>query len=412
MVSEQLPLPELVHVMSSYLLLRNNKESGPFTLEEIKAMTLKAYDLIWVVGKSAAWRYPGEIADLMAFAPPVPEQLTDVYSKRQDSRKGDPDGPIPDSGTTKKPETVNRVVRENNGLRITPSRSIYVNLPAEKKPSIKTRDRIQFEPDLPVAVNPEPVYDYSDLYKKHSSSSAIISTKILWISTIALLFGAGILTGLFISDRIKFFSVAEKPTQKEELIQGNSQKEKGQQNQSVGHSVNDIENTNTRKDSAKTIRSIPGKMATTPQKRVIKTDIDKKDSLVSPSGLLSTFTSNDSLKQSEIPKSDPLFQKIKAHPENFVDLVTGRYSTGVFGGISSFPVTLTNNSPLKLDLVVVHIDYIQNNEKIFKTESLSFNDLEPGETVTLKAPKSTRGVRINTRIQIVNSRLLDLSSSH
>ena len=68
--------------MSSYLLLRNNKESGPFTIEEIQGMSLKAYDLIWVVGKSAAWRYPGEIQELKSFAPPVPEQLTDLPSEK------------------------------------------------------------------------------------------------------------------------------------------------------------------------------------------------------------------------------------------------------------------------------------------------------------------------------------------
>ena len=65
-----------------------------------------------------------------------------------------------------------------------------------------------------------------------------------------------------------------------------------------------------------------------------------------------------------------------------------------------------------MDLVVVHIDYIQNNQKIFKTESLSLNDLEPGETVTLRAPKSPRGVKVVTRIQVVNSRQLNLSLFH
>ena len=68
--------------MSSYLLLRNNKETGPFTIEEIKGMSLKPYDLLWVVGKSAAWRYPGEINELKSFAPPVPEQIVDSYSKK------------------------------------------------------------------------------------------------------------------------------------------------------------------------------------------------------------------------------------------------------------------------------------------------------------------------------------------
>ena len=65
-----------------------------------------------------------------------------------------------------------------------------------------------------------------------------------------------------------------------------------------------------------------------------------------------------------------------------------------------------------MDLVTVNIDYIQNNEKIFKTERISFNDLEAGETVTIKAPKSPRGVKVSTRIHVIVSRQIDLSYSN
>jgi hypothetical protein len=126
--------------------------------------------------------------------------------------------------------------------------------------------------------------------------------------------------------------------------------------------------------------------------------------------VLSPTLLQDSLKQSSLPKTDLLIQQIRAHPENYVSLQAGRYSTGVFGGISSFPITLTNNSQVMLDLVV-DVDYIQNNEKIFKTESLSFNNLEPGESVTLKAPKSPRGVRISTHIHVLNSQMADPAPS-
>src|SRR6185437_1647443 len=68
--------------MSTYLLLRNNKESGPFTMDEIRRMSLKAYDLVWVEGKSAAWRYPGEIPEFTSFAPQVPEQPFDRFNKK------------------------------------------------------------------------------------------------------------------------------------------------------------------------------------------------------------------------------------------------------------------------------------------------------------------------------------------
>ena len=50
--------------MNTYLLLRDNKKSGPFTADELRTMGLKPYDLVWLEGKSAAWRYPGEIDEL------------------------------------------------------------------------------------------------------------------------------------------------------------------------------------------------------------------------------------------------------------------------------------------------------------------------------------------------------------
>jgi hypothetical protein len=50
--------------MKSYLLLRDNRESGPYTLQEIISQKLRPKDLIWVEGHSAAWKYPGEIPEL------------------------------------------------------------------------------------------------------------------------------------------------------------------------------------------------------------------------------------------------------------------------------------------------------------------------------------------------------------
>ena len=47
--------------MKKYLLLRNNKQTGPHTFDELMEMGLKPHDLVWVEGKSASWRYPSEM---------------------------------------------------------------------------------------------------------------------------------------------------------------------------------------------------------------------------------------------------------------------------------------------------------------------------------------------------------------
>ena len=44
-----------------YLLLRNNMQSGPFTIGELLQQQLKPSDMIWIEGKSSAWTYLSEL---------------------------------------------------------------------------------------------------------------------------------------------------------------------------------------------------------------------------------------------------------------------------------------------------------------------------------------------------------------
>lgn len=47
-----------------YLLLRQNQQTGPFSLDELLRFHLTPYDLIWIEGRSAGWYYPQEIEAL------------------------------------------------------------------------------------------------------------------------------------------------------------------------------------------------------------------------------------------------------------------------------------------------------------------------------------------------------------
>lgn len=68
-----------------YRLLRNNKESGPFTALQLKDMGLKPYDLLWTEGRGAAWQYASEINELKDFAPVVEEQPFERFNKRKET---------------------------------------------------------------------------------------------------------------------------------------------------------------------------------------------------------------------------------------------------------------------------------------------------------------------------------------
>jgi hypothetical protein len=396
--------------MSSYLLLRNNQESGPFSLEDLKSMPLKAYDLIWVVGKSAAWRYPGELPEFKSFAPVMPEQAMDVYREMPGS-----ESPVPEVNNAKKPEMSRTGTAEYSVQRRESGRSVYVNLPADKKLPFSSSPRVLDNSVFPVADKANPNHDFSDLNKKTVSRAARISGKLVWIGTVLLLFSTGMLAGLYISDRRKIFSEDENHPQKNPPVrQTNGSGKKEMLNSiSVSNTENRVQKeSGTMNDSARIADQNVKKISAAARKKPPKTNQEKKDSAGIQTAVTPSVNLIDSVKQNAIARAEMLSQKIKAHPENYVSLVTGRYSTGIFGGISSFPITVTNNSEVRMDLVIINVDYIQNNEKIFKTESISLNNLEPGEAVTIKAPKSPRGVKIATRIHLLNSRQIDLSYSN
>ena len=85
--------------MKPYRLLRNNKETGPYSAEELITMGLQAYDLVWLDGKSAAWRYPCEIPALKPYAPEAEDMAANFWKPASQQKSK----PAPVKTDTEKP---------------------------------------------------------------------------------------------------------------------------------------------------------------------------------------------------------------------------------------------------------------------------------------------------------------------
>ena len=83
--------------MKKYLLLRNNKQTGPHSYDELLEMGLKSQDLIWIEGKSASWRYPGEFDEFKTHPSFLKEQTPDhsFQEYQNDTVLLRPEGNIP-----------------------------------------------------------------------------------------------------------------------------------------------------------------------------------------------------------------------------------------------------------------------------------------------------------------------------
>ena len=97
--------------MATYLLLRNNKEEGPLSLQHLIQLGLKPYDLVWVQGKSAAWRYPSEIPELKPYAAAVEEQPFDRFYKKPGATKETVETVVP-AEPVKQPAAIRQVEPE------------------------------------------------------------------------------------------------------------------------------------------------------------------------------------------------------------------------------------------------------------------------------------------------------------
>lgn len=53
--------------MKTYLLLRDNVETGPYTRDSLTQTGLRAFDLIWTIDESIVWKYPSEITEFKQF---------------------------------------------------------------------------------------------------------------------------------------------------------------------------------------------------------------------------------------------------------------------------------------------------------------------------------------------------------
>lgn len=128
-------------------------------------------------------------------------------------------------------------------------------------------------------------------------------------------------------------------------------------------------------------------------------------------------------EQSTIPNNSDLDEEVmsvledptKQYRENWMEYVTtgnNQYLYSDFGGISQLEINVNNNSPYKLVEVIVLVSYIKVNGDIFKNETLSFSDIEPNTQVTLSAPDSPRGMRIEHSIMNLKSSEMGVHFPH
>ena len=453
----------------TYRLLRDNKESGPFSEEEMIAKGFKPYDLIWVEGKSAGWRYPSEIPVFKSFAPVVEEQPYDRFYKKQPPQKlFSEERHTHNSYTPYQAKSNDAYYAQQPAMPSTrvaplpdytappsvhklPGRHIHVTLPSgntvnlstlaarreynppkdsvaiHKIPAtddtkqtgfsepiyqtarLVTADPVQTDTAAPLGTgyNMQPVYGRQPVT---GWSWSLVAAACIGIATMV---GLGIMIGLSINrdkhDRAfnEALSVKSGVTQPQA---GSNAKQK--------IPANTADETTTAANETLSSNTPAGKEQV--QKDLVQNAVIKRAIVPDNNELkeIKKLLEEKAASQKAAPlttRDEPVL-RIKTSPvlinvEKNLSLTLNDFKTGAFGGISGLKCTLFNGSKYPLESVEAEVDYVQANNKVYKTEKILFRDIAAGAQATADAPASSRGVKITTRIIKVNPKETPLANT-
>jgi len=90
----------------------------------------------------------------------------------------------------------------------------------------------------------------------------------------------------------------------------------------------------------------------------------------------------------------------------YITYQSSDFKVGFFGGISDLEITVTNNTESILDEVDIKIDYIKESGDLWETKEVVVSNIQPGTSKTVKAPETSRGIKIKTAITSITAKSL------
>lgn len=448
--------------MASYLLLRDNKESGPYTTDDLLNFGLKPYDLVWVQGKSAAWRYPSEVEELKPFAPVVEEQPFDRFYKKAAEKKEDSTPALNDDNSyvpapaPKKEETdeINEYSRylptaKDEELKFTPKKSVFVTLPAQQQAMVKKN--IQPVQDIQPVSKPSPSISISETPEvaEIKYSQPLDEIKERYVKTllerkdkkakktfiIKFLKKAAVFAGLVILGVLAGFVIKSKSGKEDTAVQQRLQAPPLVTNNAAlnGSSIlPDQEEISTMKPLVEKIQNdnqlqeplqkIKESVRINEEQEPTTVRIRKETMLIVPKEKEETSGRQFSQQPSEIdPVTGERNRKVRNNNNssieekavmksnknslhNQVSVASNDYKIVAFGGIRNLYLTVTNNSKYELDNVIVELQYLKPSEEPLRTENIKFRSIAPNASSTIRVPDTNRGIKVSYKIITIDSK--------
>ena len=359
----------------SFRLLRNNNETGPFSLEELLQHSLQPYDLVWIEGKCAGWRYPSELAILKPYLEQntIQNEQAPVLQKQTETTKeimnGEHEISIVETEQMTEEHEITAEALEKKANEIYLRVQAYNNQKEQQGNIPETKHSRSLE-DLK--------QEYADwLHKKNHKT--LYSRKMNYIVPAILILLIGFASFFFINKNNRSDKVPVK------------------QNYYLSHAVEKPGDYTKQKNSKSSLSSTSQSLAKAPEKKQSSVDdfLDSvKRELAKQDARLKSAPSISKYKKSVVSYKQPVLTDIQVTAvqankstdiASFIQL-DGKYNHDRSKNISSLEITINNLSAEMLYKLAVDIFYYKQNNKLFDKETVYFSNIQPGGSFTLTTP--------------------------
>jgi hypothetical protein len=372
-----------------YLLLRNNKQLGPYSLEELLQQSLQPFDLVWVEGRSAGWRYPTEIDTLKPYVAAEPEVMAEAHTE-----------PVLQSAVINKHAAVIREPAEK--------KQVYVRLPSSSDKIAPALEMIEEESMAeklekkaaalyqraqayaagekhPTEEVPETEIKYSrsleDIKEEYSSwlyTQRTGKKKNLRVNKRAILISAGVLGLCCLAGYYIFSGTTARPDPVQQVT-----------------------------EAVNTPPVLPEPPTTQNNTRVKKKSRPGTASKKKKPGFAPVTVGVK--KQAASPRTASGNTKTDNAPLNLADLVQvqANYAPDDEKGVPEFRITVKNNSDVFLRFVAVDV-YYQKSKGASEKKTIYFRNISPHQSLSLMAPANKKADDVHLQMGLLSSSNGDL----
>ncbi|MDQ3843960.1 MAG: DUF4339 domain-containing protein [Bacteroidota bacterium] len=446
-----------------YLLLRNNKQSGPYTLEELVQQGLNFLDLIWVEGKSTGWMYPVEIEELKPYLSDADQKAGTTATTQFTNESSF--SPAPSNKSTLKNETGKKIFvslpnqinyqptsreepinnfeteRKNDENRGDSFTSQFAEQPVKNSETHYTRTLNDMEEEYTAWVYNQKTKKRSDISKQKIGLAAVIATILIlgYFTAKPLFFGNKISKKVTSNPAIQetsepetessvniqkvanpkeetaFIAIKSKPNTTT-CVKEKKQTTVQQKQESVTTSVPEAE-TDDPKEVITQPSDEPG--SGTEEKREAQPKQKKKTLGQKIDDFFGKLSKKEEPAEEEMPKTapDPKTGERKSRHRgddqspasettnisDFIDITSNEPSGNWMMGIQGLKLTLTNRSNERIETASVEVRYYDEKNNFLEKKMVQFNNVSPKKSQTIAAPDHRLADHVDYRLVSVHS---------